>query len=413
MDARDFTPALAQWLGDLTRDLDARRRDHNWRTLPLVASRSEPVMTINGKSCVQFCSNNYLGLAADPRVIDAARRGLDVWGVGAGASRLVAGNSAPHEKLEADLARLKNQPAALIFSSGFTANLACLKTFASRADAIFSDKLNHASLLDAAAASGARHRTFPHLHYGRLEMLLAEKSPVTDEKAPAEKARAFIVSDTVFSMDGDICSTPAICALARRYGALVMLDEAHATGVLGVDGAGVAAMQNTDAQVAITVGTLSKALGSIGGFVAGPRPVIDSLINRGRSLIYTTALPAVCVLAAQAALDISRAEPWRRQRVCQLATHLHSALTQLGFDCGPSATPIIPVMLGTSQAAMSAAAALADIGIWVPAIRPPTVRPNSARLRISLMATHTDEQISRLIEAMGNIRTRLAATSGI
>ena len=400
-----ISDAMQLWLDDLQADLQARKRDHNWRTLPDVASRCCPEMVIRGQSYLQFCTNNYLGLAADPRVIDAARTALDQWGFGAGTSRLVAGNTTPHAQLEASLARLKKQPAAAIFSSGYAANLAALKTFAAPADAVFSDKLNHASLLDAAAASGADHHSFPHLDYARLEARLRR----TDEKStrPGQSAvnrRCWIVTDTVFSMDGDICNLPQLSSLAHHHNALLIIDEAHATGVLGPDGAGVAALQNAQAGIALSIGTLSKAFGSIGGFIAGPQSAIDALINRGRNLIYTTALPTVCIAAAQAALDISLSEPWRRNRVCTLADQLRKELKQLGYHCGQSTTPIIPIILGSSQAALAASRKLAEMGIWVPAIRPPTVKPHAARLRISLMATHTDENIARLVAAMKTLR---------
>lgn len=397
--------AMRRWLGELQTDLQARKRDHNWRTLPGAASRCQPEMVIRGQSYLQFCTNNYLGLAADPRVIDAARAALDQWGFGAGASRLVAGNTTPHAQLEANLARLKRQPAAVIFSSGYAANLAALKTFAAPADAVFSDKLNHASLLDAAAASGAAHHSFPHLDYARLEARLhrtREKSSRPGQ--PTAHRLRWIVTDTVFSMDGDVCNLSHLSSLARHHTALLIIDEAHATGVLGPDGAGVAAMQNAHADIALSIGTLSKAFGSIGGFIAGPQAAIDTLINRGRNLIYTTALPAVCIAAAQAALNISLSEPWRRNRVCTLADQLRRELGQQGYDCGQSTTPIIPVILGSSEAALAAAQSLAQMGIWVPAIRPPTVKPHTARLRISLMATHTDEHVARLIAAMKTLR---------
>lgn len=405
MTEASISDAMRLWLENVEADLQARKRDHHWRTLPSVASRCEPEMVIRNKACLQFCTNNYLGLAADPRVVDAVRAGMDQWGFGAGASRLVAGNAAPYAKLESDLARLKQQPAAVILSSGYAANLAVLKTFAAPTDVVFSDKLNHASLLDAATASAATHHTYPHLDFDRLESRLRRTSEKHEHRpSPAVRGRRWIVTDTVFSMDGDVCLLPRVAAIARRYDALLVVDEAHATGVLGPDGAGVAALQNCQTDVALSIGTLSKAFGSVGGFIAGPQAAIDALINRGRNLIYTTALPAVCILAAQAALDISLAEPWRRARLGTLAERVRGELRQMGFNCGQSASPVIPVILGSSEAALCAAELLSQMGVWVPAIRPPTVKPNTARLRISLMATHTDEHIARLIAAMRKLR---------
>jgi 8-amino-7-oxononanoate synthase len=405
-----LSDAMQRWLEDVSADLQARRRDHHWRTLPAVASRCEPEITVGGKVYLQFCTNNYLGLAADPRVVDAARAALDRWGFGSGASRLVAGNTALHAKLESDLARLKRQPAAIIFSSGYAANLAALKTFAAPGDVIFSDKLNHASLLDSAAASGAEHHTFPHRDCSRLKSrLIAAREKAARRNRPAS-GRRWLVTDTVFSMDGDVCDLSSLIHLAREFAALLVIDEAHATGVLGPEGAGVAAMQNAQSDIALSVGTLSKALGSVGGFISGPQAAIDALVNRGRNLIYTTALPAVCIAAAQAALDISLAEPWRRERLNAVAAHVRSELRQAGYNCGQSDTPIIPIILGSSEKAIAASQALAQMGIWVPAIRPPTVKPNTARLRISLMATHTDEQIGRLIAAVKKLRPIIDAT---
>jgi 8-amino-7-oxononanoate synthase len=291
------------------------------------------------------------------------------------------------------------------------ANLAVLTTFAGEADSVVSDKLNHASLLDAARYSGARHRTFPHRQYCRAADLLARAAP--QDKSPstpgaAVPSRKFLITDSVFSMDGDLADLPAAAAVAEQTGALLIIDEAHATGVLGARGAGVAELQGVEDRIALSVSTFSKAFGSLGGFVTGPRTAIDYLINHARSFIYTTALPPACAAAALAALRIIERDPARRQRVCRLAEHVRRELTALGFDCGHSATPIIPVMLGDPEKALRAAAFLREQGLFIPAIRPPTVPPNTARLRLSLMATHTDSHIERLLSAFQALRTQLA-----
>ena len=417
------TPAIQRWLNSLAEDLDRRKRDHLFRGLSEVSSAQGAELVIGSKRYLQFCANNYLGLAADPEVLDAARDAMDRWGFGSGASRLVAGSMQSHHELEADLAEFKQAEAALIFSSGYAANMAVLTCLTSPHDLIFSDKLNHASLLDAADASGGKHRTYHHKNYSRLAELLERRSPSEGESTlrPKEVAaldsqshpdgktaevitRAWIVTDTVFSMDGDVADLRQVDRLAQAHDALLVTDEAHATGVLGPDGRGVAAMQHVESAVAVSVGTLSKALGSVGGFVTGPRQVIDTLINRSRQFIYTTALPAVCTAAARCALNISRREPQRRQRVLTLAQHVRTELTAMGYQTGASESPIIPVMLGSAQHALKAAECLRDKGIYIPAIRPPTVAPNTARLRISLMATHSDAHIEVLLGAMKALR---------
>ncbi len=343
-------------------------------------------------------------------------------GFGSSASRLVAASMESHHALEAALSAFKQTQATLLFASGYTANLAVLTTFAGPGDRILSDNLNHASLLDAANYSGAQHRIFPHLNYRRAAALLAKpggKSPTTKTNTPSQpanpadfsaashpdgQAKRFAVSDTVFSMDGDIADLPELCAAARNAGALVVLDEAHATGLLGPDGRGLAAMQQVESEIAATVGTLSKALGCVGGFVTGPAEMIETLVQKARSLIYTTAIPAACSAAALAALNIVKSEPERRLRVLAAAKHVKTALEALGYNCGQSCTPIIPVILGRAETALAAAEWLKTRGIFVAAIRPPTVPPNSARLRISLMATHTDEDIDELLRQMKAMR---------
>ena len=384
---------MEEWLAGLGRELGERRERHLLRELRQVQSAQGPELTIEGVSYLQFCTNNYLGLASDPEVIRAAVEATEKFGTGAGASRLVAGSMALHHDLERALARLKGTEGALVFSTGYMANLAVLTTFAGEGDLIVSDKLNHASLLDAAKFSGATHRTFPHLNAGRAKSLL--------EKGEGLK---FLVTDSVFSMDGDVARLPELADVAEEARALLVIDEAHATGVLGKRGAGLAELQGATERVAVTVGTLSKALGSVGGFVSGAKVVIESLVNSARSFIFTTALPPACSAAGLAALKIVEREPGRRERVMRLAGHVKTELQGMGYETGESASPIVPVILGDSEKAMAVAGRLREVGIWVPAIRPPTVGVNSARLRISLMATHTDSQVERLLDAMRGLR---------
>ncbi len=384
---------LSRWYARLAENIQERRAASLYRDLREVSSSSGRVLRVGDSDYLQFCTNNYLGLADHPEVIEAAREATARYGLGAGASRLVAGSMLAHHELEAALAKFKHAESALIFPSGFMANMAMLTTFAGKHDLIVSDKLNHASLLDAAmraTVDGASHRTFPHRHYDRAAALLG-----------GEGQQKFLVTDTVFSMDGDLADLRECCRVAEEHDALVMTDEAHGAGVLGESGAGVAEMQNVEGRIAVSVGTLSKAFGSVGGFITGKREVIEMLINAGRTFIFTTALPPGCSAGALAALRIIQREPQRRARVLALAQRLKNQLTASGWDCGDSVTPIIPVMIGDSAKALAMSERLREQGLWVPAIRPPTVPPNGARLRISLMATHTDEDIERLAAAIG------------
>jgi len=397
--------ARSEWPAALEAALAERKEARLFRELRRIDATNGPEITAAdtdggaSRTLVNFCSNNYLGLADHPEVIAAAQEATGRFGAGSGASRLVSGSLAPHQQLEAALAAFKGTEAALLFPTGYMANLAVLTTFAGEGDLIVSDKLNHASLLDAARFSGAQHRTFPHRHYERARELLARPTP-------AEGGRRFIVTDSVFSMDGDVANLPALCAVAEETGALVILDEAHATGVLGPRGAGLAEAQGVESRVALTVGTLSKALGSLGGFVAGPRAAIDTLINSARSFIYTTALPAACSAAALAALQIIQRESHagpdggRRGRVMRLAKHVRQSLESAGYTCGDSETPIVPVILGDAARTLEASTHLRQQGLFVSAIRPPTVPRNSARLRISLMASHTDAHVEQLVHAL-------------
>ena len=394
----DGAAAREEWRRQLRAFLEERRNAGLHRELQRVDSAGGPRVTISGREYLQFCTNNYLGLATDPEVVEAGREALAKYGAGAGASRLVAGSMALHHELEEALARFKRTERALLFPTGFMANLAVLTTFAGEHDLVVSDKLNHASLLDAAKFSGAEARTFPHRRYERAEELLQRKDAAT----------RFIVTDSVFSMDGDIADLQATCTTAERTGAMVIIDEAHGTGVLGARGAGLAELQGVEERIDVTVGTLSKALGSLGGFVCGDAEIIETLINAARSFIYTTALPPACAASALAALRIVEREPQRRERVMALAGKVQESLREMGFNCGDSATPILPVIVGEADAALAAAQHLRERGIWLPAIRPPTVPRGSARLRISLMATHSDADVEQLLQAMRPLREILA-----
>jgi 8-amino-7-oxononanoate synthase len=367
-----------------------------YRRLMALGSAAGPRVRVGGRELLQFASNNYLGLANDPRVKEALARGIEKWGWGAGASRLVAGHTEAHEALEADLAAFKHTEAALVFPTGYQTNLGVIGSLVGRGDLVLSDRENHASIYDAVKLSGARLVRYAHADAGDAARLLAKH-----RDAPG---RRLIVTDTVFSMDGRLAPLRALAELAERERAMLLVDEAHATGVLGPTGAGLAEAVGLESGITASVGTLSKALGGIGGFVAASREVCDLIVNRGRSFIYTTALPAAACEAARAALKIVRAEPERRRRVLALAERLRGALREKGFDTGGSETQIIPILVGSPERALALAAALLERGIFCPAIRPPTVPPGTSRLRVSLTAEHTEEDVERLVSALDDAR---------
>ncbi|AGA30491.1 8-amino-7-oxononanoate synthase [Singulisphaera acidiphila] len=346
----------------------------------------------DGRMLVNFGSNDYLGLAADPRVIAAAVRTAELQGWGAGASPLVTGWSNAHQSLSADLAQFEQTEAVTLFPSGFAANLGTITALVGPGDAVYADRLNHACLIDGARLAGARLRVYPHNDVSRLDTIL--------QRDRGRFRRSLIATDGVFSMDGDLAPLADLADLADRFEAMLLVDEAHGTGVFGPDGRGSAAACGVAERVSIRVGTLSKALGSVGGFVAGSQRLIDWLINRARPLIYSTALPPPAAAAASQALAIAQAEPWRRERLHAMSARLRQVLTTSGFDVGASAGPIVPVLIGPPQQTLQLAERLRNRGFLVPAIRPPTVPEGTARLRIGLSAAHHDDDVSGLIDAL-------------
>ncbi|SIO08646.1 8-amino-7-oxononanoate synthase [Singulisphaera sp. GP187] len=346
----------------------------------------------DGRWLVNFGSNDYLGLATDPRVIAAAVRTAEAQGWGAGASPLVTGWSDAHQSLCADLTAFEQTEAVTLFPSGFAANLGTITALVGPDDAVYVDRLNHACLIDGARLAGARLRVYPHNDANRLGTIL--------QRDRGRFRRSLIATDGVFSMDGDLAPLADLADLADRFEAMLLVDEAHGTGVFGPDGRGSAAACGVAERVTIRVGTLSKALGSVGGFVTGSQRLIDWLINRARPLIYSTALPPPAAAAASQALAIARAEPWRRERLHAMSLRLRQALMASGLDVGASAGPIVPVLIGSPQKTLELAERLRDRGFLIPAIRPPTVPDGTARLRIGLSAAHHDEDISRLIDAL-------------
>jgi 8-amino-7-oxononanoate synthase len=344
---------------------------------------------------VNFSSNDYLALAGDPRLARAAARAARRWGCGAGASPLVSGHLPPLRALERDLAAWEGAEAALVFPSGFQANVAVVSALAGPEDAVFSDAGNHASLIDGCRLSRARVFVFAHLDLDGLDGLLGEHGPAA--------RRRLIVSDSVFSMDGDLADLPGLLELARRHDALVVLDEAHATGVLGEHGRGLTdglPEEEVRAGRVVKLGTLSKALGCQGGFVCGPARLIDWLVNHARGYVYSTALAPPLAAAARRALFLAGQEPERRRHVLALAEGLRGALAGLGLDVGRSRSQIVPVLVGEAAAAVALSRRLERRSLLVPAIRPPSVPGGTSRLRVSLTAGHTEEDVARLVEAL-------------
>ena len=369
-------------------ELDARSLQ---RSILTPESGQGPRVRVDGETLAHFTSNNYLGLATDRRLIDAAVEATRRYGTSVSASRLLAGSTPLHGELEQRLAALKHRDSCLLYSAGYLANLGVITALTGPGDAVFSDELNHASIIDACRLARSRPLVYRHLDLAHLETLLAE----------TEAERRVIVTETVFSMDGDIAPLPELVALAERFDALLVLDEAHATGVLGDDGAGALSHFGLADAPALIIGTLSKALGSVGGFVAADETAVSYLVNRSRSFIFNTALPPSAVGAALAALDVVEGEPRRRRRLRKLGEALRSGLNAAGYSTGPSETQIIPVILGQAEAALAMERRLRDAGVLAKAVRPPTVPEGTSRIRFNVMATHEDADIRRVLNAVG------------
>ena len=362
------------------------------------AADLQRALRVHDRRLVNFGSNDYLGLASDPRLAEAAAEAAWIHGWGAGASPLVTGWHAPHEALAADLAEFEEVEAVALFPTGFAANLGTIGALVGSSDAVYLDRLNHASLIDGARLSGASVRVFPHRDADRLDAILARER--------RRFRRVLIATDGVFSMDGDLAPLAELAEIADRHGAMLLIDEAHATGVIGPDGRGSAAACGLDSGSHVRVGTLSKALGSLGGFAAGSARVVRQIVNAARPLIYSTGLPPAAASAAREALRISRVEPWRRARVIGLGDRLRGECRVLGLAVVDSTGPIVPLTIGDPTATLRLADALLEAGMLVPAIRPPTVPRGTSRLRVSLSASHRDEDLSTLMGALRSI-TRL------
>ncbi|MBU1364771.1 MAG: 8-amino-7-oxononanoate synthase [Gammaproteobacteria bacterium] len=387
MTSRSLEDRLASELAELeTTGLTRRRR--------VLESPCGRIATVDGKKVLNFAANDYLGLAGDAGIARALADGALHWGAGAGASHLVSGHLAPHEALEKAIAAFTGFPRALTFSTGYLANLAVTPTLAGRGDAVFADKLNHASLIDAmqlAKANGAEVQRYPHNDVAALEKLLAASTA----------AHKVIVTDAVFSMDGDLAPLPLIFALAERYDAWLVIDDAHGFGVLGPHGRGSLAHFNLPASPRILLmGTLGKAAGVGGAFVAGSETAIEYLLQKGRSYIFTTAQPPAIACALSKSLQLIRDGDALRANLMARIGQLRDGLAGLPLQLLPSLTAIQPLIVGDNEAAVTLAKALWERDLWVPAIRPPTVPKGTARLRISVSAAHTEADINQLVTAL-------------
>jgi 8-amino-7-oxononanoate synthase len=367
---------------DLATRLAERRAANLYRQRPLLESPQGPLVQVDGRELLAFCSNDYLGLAM--------RAGAEKWGVGGGASHLVIGHSTPHHQLEEALAEFTGRPRALLFSTGYMANLAVVTALVGQGDSVLQDRLNHASLLDAGLLSGARFSRYLHNDAVSLANRLRKAS-----------GNCLVVSDGVFSMDGDLADLPALCAEARARDAWVMVDDAHGFGPLGATGGGIVehfGLGLDDVQV--LVGTLGKAFGTAGAFVAGSEELIETLIQFARPYIYTTSQPPAVACATLKSLELLRSEGWRREHLNQLIARFRAGAAEIGLSLMDSPTPIQPILVGDSARALKLSALLKARGLLVGAIRPPTVPVGGARLRVTLSAAHSEAQLELLLEAL-------------
>jgi len=387
----DSTQCALSWIGPALKELDEQqlRRRVGTRTGPQGAR-----IVFDGRELVNFGSNDYLGLAADDRLAQAAAEAARREGLGSGASPLVTGRSRLHQQLEADLARFEQTEGALLFASGYAANTGTIAALVGPGDVVFGDQKNHASLWDGCRLSRADVRVYGHGDWRQLEKLLSRAG---------RYRRRLIVTDGLFSIDGDLAPLAELARLAERYEAMLLVDEAHATGVFGACGRGTCEAAGVEDAVHVRVGTLSKALGCVGGFVAGRRELIDWLTSRARSYVFSTAPPAPIAAAARVALTIASEHPQRGAELLGRAAALREALQRQGWQTGRSASQIIPVIVGTATRALELAGRLRDEGLLVPAIRPPTVPEGESCVRISLSLTHSPQIIERLIDAMGSV----------
>jgi glycine C-acetyltransferase len=391
----DRTQFVAEEMADL-------RRQGLFRPLRVLGTAQDTEVTVDGKPVLNLSSNNYLGLTTHPRLKEAMIAATERWGAGAGAVRTIAGTMAIHEELEAKLASFKHAEASLVFQSGFTANLGVLQVLVKEGDVIISDELNHASIIDGIRLSKAERSIFKHRDMDDLERHLVKHR---------DKRVKLVVTDGVFSMDGDIAPLPAIVERAERYGALVMVDDAHASGVLGQNGRGTVNHFGLDGRVDLQMGTLSKAIGVLGGYVASAQSVREFLIYRARPFLFSTSHPPGVAAACMAALDVLLEEPERIERLWKNTGRFKQGLKRLGFETGPSETPITPVIVGKGAVAMDLSDRLFKRGVFAQGIGYPTVPEGRARIRTIVTSAHTDAQLDWALEAFESVGRELGVIS--
>ena len=384
---------------DLAARLAERRAADLYRQRPLLESPQGPEVVVDGQPLLAFCSNDYLGLANHPEVIAAWQAGAEQWGVGGGASHLVVGHSTPHHQVEEALAELTGRPRALLFSTGYMANLGAITALVGQGDTVLQDRLNHASLLDGGLLSGARFNRYLHNDPASLESRL--------DKAVGN---TLVVTDGVFSMDGDLADLPALAKVARARGAWLMVDDAHGLGTLGAQGGGIVEHFGLGLDdVPVLIGTLGKACGTAGAFVAGSEALIEALVQFARPYIYTTSQPPALACATLKSLELLRRETWRREHLAALIRQFRLGAEQIGLQLMDSPTPIQPILIGDSAQALRLSQMLRERGLLVTAIRPPTVPAGSARLRVTLSAAHSDAQVQLLLNALAECYPQLEA----
>jgi 8-amino-7-oxononanoate synthase len=396
----DASPSMDSALQE---KLDQRKVENLYRQRHVLESAQDVQVQVDGKTCVAFCSNDYLGLASHPAVIDSLRRGAETYGVGSGASHLIYGHSHEHHALEEELAAFTGRPRALLFSTGYMANLGTIRALVDKGDHVFEDRLNHASLLDGGLASAARCHRYHH----------ADSDDLNRRMQKVTSGRKLVVTDGVFSMDGDLAPLPALVETCQQHNGWLMVDDAHGFGVLGENGGGITEHYGLGLdELPILMGTLGKGFGTFGAFVAGSDALIETLIQYARTYIYTTALPPAVASATRISLKILQRETWRREHLNSLIGRFRSGVKELGLELMASTTPIQPILLHDDELTHQVGEQLRNKGFLVGAIRPPTVPVGSARLRITLCAEHTEEQVDKLLDAMDKTLVDLRSKRG-
>ncbi len=380
---------------NISNELKTIKKSYLYRELNLIEGAQGPHVKIKGKPYIVFCSNNYLDLANHPAVVSAVEDAVKKYGWGAGASRLISGNMELHEGLEDVISRFKKKEATIVFPTGYMANIGAICSLVSNGDLVISDRLNHASIIDGCRLSGATFRIYPHRDVTKLEKILKKSTGYRHK---------LIVTDTVFSMDGDLAPLPDIVKIAHNYNAMIMVDEAHGTGVFGESGIGVIEHFNLNGKVNIVMGTLSKAIGSMGGFVSGDTDLINYLRNKARTFMYTTALPPAVCAASIAGIKVIQADHTLKEALWSNVYYLRERLKRLRLNLISSDSPIMPIIIGDAKKAVDVSRVLFEKGLLVPAIRPPTVPEKSSRLRITVMATHTKDDLERLLDVLSDVQ---------